>query len=579
MIMFCKVSAVVVAVVCMVACGGDGGNADRSDTADLGDVGADPDLSNWPELPESTIVVQNHWSFDQVDAETEVSCLKDGVDSLKQQGFGNFVAAGQTIGSEGVEVVWQAMANTNGSERFAIRSCQNEKCGCVNVQLVDGKPQVETVSGAGGALPVVGTPILAKTLANTDLGSNTTLAESAAPLLDAPLPDPSPEQFKGKRRLIAASSFGDVHGVTFDGIVASANNSGRFTEVVEHPYVQASDIDTYLEGLHAQDVLFWFASTVRVEKGAGKFKPEGMTTNRGVYGDQTYDRERIEAHLSRAPLGGPGLVILAGAESFGTAVDGLTPYGSVENLVRSFGKRPRVIVGIRGNADANGVLRSGRVLVEKLTGGASLGDALTAATNELGAAGQNASWESNLAASDAAVYTLSPSLNAFWGAAQPSSGKFVGHVFIGAATQCTESETGATYHPEVAVSHSMIADIDVDGPFFWGQRADDEWNFFVFGVIENTRQGAAVRYWLNGSKGTAVQDLLLFGDGHFCRTGECNGKVTGPNDFKAEGIELYFTGTAEASEYRNEMGDLCKPSGIALTQGSGGPSWLVVGPK
>lgn len=573
-----KLSAVVTFLLCCQACGDDSGVEGGADTLDTHGMGTDADLSNWPELPESTVIVQDHWTAEQVAAETGDGCLKEGLSALSQQGFVDFMAAGQTKGSAGLQVVWQAMADAAGNERFAIQMCQGNDCRCVDVEMLNRQPKIESVSGDDGPLPVVGSPVPAKILSTPELGSKTSLADMSAALLNPPLPEPKPEQFKGKRRWVAASSFGDVHGVSLDGIVIPAKESKRFTEVIEHLYVQAADIDRYLEDLHAQDVLLWFGPTVRAQKGAGKFKPEGMATNRGIYGDQTYDRERIETHLARAPLGGPGLIILAGAESFGTVSDGLIPYGSVENLIRSLGKRPRVVVGIRGLADANGILRSSRVLVEKLMSGAPLSDALGDATNELVSVGQNAAWDTNLSAADAALYVLSPSTGEFWGSAKPVSGKFAGQLFIGAATQCTETETGKIYHPDVATSHPLIADITVDGPFFWGQRKDEDADFFVFGVIESLRQGGSIRYWLKGSKGTVVQDLLLFADGHFCKTGECTGKVTGSNDFKPEGIEMYFTGTAESSEYRNEKSDLCKPSGMALTQGSGGPSWLVVGP-
>jgi hypothetical protein len=548
-------------------CGDDGGGDGGEGGTTEGGEGAE---DTWPELPPTSLVAASHLSVDDALAAAAGGCLDDAV---KTAG-GTPVAAGRTEGSSQIEALWVA-AESGGSEKAAVQVCVEGSCSCAVVEFSEAGASATPTGGTDGALHVVGRPLLAKTLTSTELSGPTELAAASGTLLDGALPSLDPARFEGKRRFVVASAYGPAFGVSLAPIVQAAEQSGLFTEAREHPYVQAGHIDGYLRDLHAQDVLIWFGAGVRSDKGATGFKPEGMTVNRGVYGDQTYDRERLQAALAPALLGGPGVLVLAGSETFGSAGLGLGAFGSQNHLIKSAGARPRVVVGFEGTVEPRAAMRAVRALTVALTDREALSAALASANAALQSEGSSAKMVSNLDEDDAGRYVLPPAIGDYWDGEAPASAQFVGNVLIGASTQCTPEGGGASYNP-VEKSVQFFADVTFDGPFFSGSKSEEDADFEVFGVLGGLHQGGQLRFWVRGSRDD-VHDITVLGDGRFCADGECSGDVTPDSGF-GPGNKLYFAGPADGSAFELESGDTCNPFGMSLTQKGGKPGWILFAP-
>jgi len=526
----------------------------------------------WPVLPEEIVEEVTSLSIDDLAEASEGGCLGAAQSSITGSG-GTFVVGGVTRGS-GVEVFWAAHVDADGRDVAALQICEEESCRCVIAEVTPTSLVVSALDGGDSSLPVVGAPVLAKTLQGTDLAGETQLAAVEGALIEETVTGTDAARFQGKRRFLVANAYGPEFGVEFSRLTSAADDSGLFTEVGEERRVGANRMDEVLRDFHAQDVLVWAGAGVRQFKGGGSFKPEGVTVNAGVYGDLTYDRERIATQLRAAPLGGPGLIVLLGSETFGTLLEGMAPWGSVANLLQGLEERPRALVGVRGQASANDTLSSVASLVDALLAGESLLDAIAAGNGGMAAAGSSALWVTNLGDAAASKWVLAPAMKDFWGGANPSSGQFVGELLISGATQCTDA-SGALA-PAVEKKIQFFADVAVDGPFFSGEKSLGDVEFSVFGIIGGLHPGGAVRFWVDGSHGD-VQDVVVLGDGRFCSQGECVGDVTGESDFKPGG-KLYFGGTAEATAYQDGQGGSCKPSSLFLLQKGGKPGWIIVEP-
>jgi len=549
--------------VFVLACGG--GDGDGAESGEQGETG-EPIEVVWPTLNAAPIDTQTHMTelvMDGVDG-----CLSDSRTELSGEGYTEFVAGGMTSGGS-VEAWWvvhhMAGGNASDGEGIALQVCEGTDCTCHMITPENAQTPFNL------DLPVVGAPVLLKSLQGTGDDGSTALGEITGALIEEVSADLNKEAFLGKRRLVIANAYGPVFDVDFSPFVSLMEASGLFTEVEELTYVTAQEMDHALSHLHNQDVLIWFGAAVRQSKGAGKFKPEGMTVNRAVYGDETYSYERIEAQLSGAPLGGPGLVVLMGGESFGTTLEGMGPYGTTENLINSLTERPTALIGFEGGVATEDALHALRAVMESLVAQESFATAISKGNALI----SGAKLISNLDDDSLAQRTLGPSISAFWGESAPSAGEFVGELLIGANTQCIPAGGGAEFNP---IEHTLefFTDIEVQGPFFWGAKQLDDIDFEVFGVLGNLRQGGDLRFWISGQH-VGHEKLVVLGDGVFCEAPACTGSVTGVNDFKPGG-KLFFEGSAQTSTYVDENGATCRPSGVFLTQKGGKPGWIIIDP-
>jgi hypothetical protein len=521
------------------------------------------DAAAWPVLPEATVEEQT--TLDEAAlAGVEASCFADAQAAANGQGYDTFVAAG-TVAAGAVEVTWAAYGK--GTEtRVATAHCKGADCTCAVGHATAEGASFEAVGGGEVEVAAVGAPVLAKSLSDaSDLGSPTNLATMESALLDS-VPA-KPEGAAGKKRFVVANAFGDVFGATFEGLTAAAKATSAYTEVREEQYVTAATIDGLLRDLHGQDVLVWFGATVRADKGSSGQKPEGMTVNVGLYGDETYDRERMDAALATAPLGGPGLLVLAGAESFGNAEKGLDGFASLKHLVKSAGARNRAVVGFRGMVGAEDAMVALGAMFDAWFAGQSLTDALAAGNAELTTRGSSATLVTNLDADRAGAYTLLPAPSAYWGDDAPGSGQFVGYLLVSGASTCDGSNP-------VEQTVQFFTDVAFDGPFFHGAKDADGVEIEVFGLLEHRMPGARFEVWMQGSPNEEMNGITVLGDAQFCKAGQCAGDVAAESAFVPGGGNMYFAGQGDATEYTNAKGETCRLSQPPLTQKGGKPGWL-----
>lgn len=555
---------VTLVALALVACGGDedGSAAGGADTTGA-DTGAGADAP-WPVLPTATVDRQE--ALSEGDLAKAPSCFAATRAAAEAQGFKTFVAAGVTAAGA-VEVTWAELSGTG--TRVVVARCEGE-CVCAIGRREGGRAVFEDAAGAPVDLAPVGRPALAKTLTTTALDSPTKLDTKTGALLESP-PPIEPARFKGKRRLIVASAFGDAFGADWSAVVKAGTASGAFTVVEERPYITAAELDTLMDELHGLDVLVWFGHGVRVDKGTSGHKPEGMTVNRGLFGDETYDRERLKAALARAPLGGPGLIVLAGSETFGSAAKGLQPFTALEHLARAAGTRGNAVVGFRGSVGAEDAMLAVRALLDGWLGGKPLAEAISGANAGLSDQGSPALLETNLDATEAGAYTLLPSLASTWGDAAPSGGQYVGYLLISGSSKCGDAAL-----TEQTVQ--FFADITFDGPFFHGSKKGDGVDIEVFGLLEHLRPGARFEVIMRGSPNELVNGITVLGDARFCVPGGCGGGAAAASAYKPGGGNMTFTGTADASEFKNATGETCRLTKPTLTQKGGKPGWIILNP-
>ena len=560
--------ALAAALVAVGGCGGDedGGGATATADAVAGADAGDPEAP-WPVLPAAAVDEQGPLAEADL-AKVGAPCFAGVLAKAKADGFSTFAAAGVTAAGA-VEVTWAELLSSSGEPRAVVARCDGD-CVCGVGQRKDGLAVFVDEAGAPVTIEPVGRPVLAKTLTGSALDSATKLDTKSGALVEDP-PTIEPTRFQGKRRLVFASAFGDVFGVEMSGLLRDGTKTGVFTAVEERPYIRAAEMDALLDDLHGQDVLVWFAHGVRTDKGASGFKPEGMTVNRGLFGDETYDRARLEAALAEAPLGGPGLLVLAGSETFGSAAKGLQPFAALQHLVQSADARRGAVVGFRGRVGAEDALLAVRVMLAAWYDGESLSDALAAGTAELASRGSEATLETNLDADAAGAYTLLPSLASYWGAAAPSGGQFVGYLLISGSSKC-----GTTALTEQTVQ--FFTDITFEGPFFHGSKSLEGGEVEVFGLLEHLQPGARFEVIMRGTPNELVHGITVLGDAQFCPTGGCAGEAAGVGAYKPGGGNMTFAGSADASSFTNASNEDCVLTKPTLTQKGGKPGWILLNP-
>ena len=158
----CWIGVVVVAGV-LCGCG-----AEEAEEAESG--GGDA----WPILPEQVIEEMTTLPLDEVLEAAADGCFASAHAEVTSSGA-SWVAAGVTRGN-GAEVFWSAHVGTDGRDIAALQICEEASCRCVLAETTPTSVLVTPLSGEDSSLPVVGSPILAKTFQGNDLGGDTTLA-------------------------------------------------------------------------------------------------------------------------------------------------------------------------------------------------------------------------------------------------------------------------------------------------------------------------------------------------------------------------------------------------------------------
>ncbi len=574
----------VIALVAAPGCGGSDGSgeadaqvgSDTSNGSGAGDsagaqdggghVGSGSLAEDWPQLDVDAIEASARVTPQQ--AQSGAACLSD---ALAAAG-GQPVDAGHVVGPAG-EGWWVAL--DGGSAVAAIAVCQDGACQCATAERDDGGHVTLSPVG-GGSLPgPIGAPVLARTLKGADLGGDTELDRTAGALVEGDVVDLDPALYRGKRRFLVLNAWGPLFGVDFGPLVDLASKSGRFTKADEVAYADAATVEAALHEFHALDVLVWFGATVRHPKGSDRVKPEAMTVNRGILGEETFDRERIAAILDAAPLGGPGLLVLAGAESFGSTGVGLDPSLGKKNLVEASTRRPRVVVGFEGPVRAGDAVAAVGALVDGLLLDESLLEALARANARLAQRGSDAVMRSTLDGDPdlAAAWKLAPAPSEFWGKTNPAGAQFVAQVTFGSGTLCEPPGGGeATPMAERSLTFT-VQQAEVDGPFIEGHVSTGSDTFDVFAVVGGLFAGAPVRFWLSGSRDN-LRNLVLLGDGELCDAARCGASTPLPGA-PAAGARYWFDGTVDGPAFELDTGETCLPPQMMPLHNKGGQrSWI-----
>jgi hypothetical protein len=479
---------------------------------------------------------------------------------LQGEGYTSFQSAGLTRQDDGLEVLWGEVA---GATTGLVRHCAGEDCATARWTLAAGKVTWTAADGSNVEPRGIGLPILLKQLEGHSYDKPTHVVDLA---LDPPTE--LPEIDVSKRRFYLLNAFGPLWG---DGSIDAsvledvATDAGAFDSVVRHDYVRADVIDETLLLSHPYDVFVWFAQTVREEAKTNEiWKPVGMTTNVGLFGDALYDQKRIEDRIFANPLNGPGLMVLAGCETMG---DGNGGGEQDKSIPMTLDNQTRVVVGFKQCGDARDLLHATELFLDHYLSGAAeanLGSALATANSYLAEVGSDL--EMTTFESANLQRTFLPDLASFWDRytddGEPGDSVFNSYIHI--VNKCTAPD-GSTYQEDEDFASAWSKETTFQGPFFNGERKNSENNvdFSFSGALVTIEEGARFFFVVKGSLSPRVQDLTLYG------TGVIDSIVLDKE--KPTEFTFKFKGNGKASPYINEAGDTCEMQDPLLVSSTGEP--------
>lgn len=508
------------------------------------------------------------------DAETaKLPELKAMVDTIGKP----IQAAGALGDKAGNRLVWAELAASADAPRTEV-SVAFARCNAKNVCKVGRTDYTATgatfVDAAGQPFGdvTIGRPILRKKLKAHAPDKDPTLL---APLETAAKPDAevawgiwSSMQFK-KRRCVVLNAYGPEVGLSAAPIAQACSASGRFdsTEVVD--YARVSDLLTILPTLTGVDALFWVGAGVYEERTEGE-RRHGMTLSRGVFGDQLVYGKGSPDLIKGLPLGGPGLLVLAGADTMAT--NSWTDTNTLTSVLHDV--PARALVGFTAKTPAADVVAAAGRVGKSLFGGATLSSALAAA---------GAPVLSDLAPETVAKWKWAAPSASFWGGKSPSKAalklyaKLEPPICTHVPDACTRASFTENYKTnpvpatEMTAGHSTyMCDLTFDGPWFSCDvdEAGAGQKFMVRGVMRGHAEGD--RFWLfaNGTGVTKYKDLLVIGEG-----------ILGKVDQGGGSSSIPFSGDAVAGTWTDEENRCCATKGAAtLTTIKGEPSQLQIWP-
>ena len=352
----------------------------------------------------------------------------------------------------------------------------------------------------------------------------------------------------GTRRLLLLSAYGPQVGVTAANIVAAAEKAGVFDRVDLVHFARRGDLAALLPQLTPLDVVVWLGAGVVDTFTDGKpDKSIGMTLSRGVLGDELIHRDNTKGLFDQPPVGGPGLIVLAGGDSLTS--DFASQTGLLAQSLQEWPLRP--VVGFDGKLSLAAAEAGVQALLASLAGGKNLQEALaasgTAATKANGSLGAVAA----LAAVDATQteqWTMAPKSSAFW-AAQPS--KVTLKLYVKITPKCVEKVTGtcdeAAFKAGKAVTSGLTASTAIfeceatfTGPWFDCTTKNDQTgaDFRIRGVMRGRAVGDGIYLVAQGSPDKKVRSIDLLGNGAIEAVDQGGGATT-----------IRFGGLAAASLY------------------------------
>ncbi len=507
------------------------------------------------------------------------------LDSLAKEMIGPLQAAGVIEDDDGGRLIWGEYASEALAPREKVQVvfqvCAGSSAGGA---CVAGKASHNAggavLKGPGDAVldhVDIGRAVLQKEAVKGQSDGHPTILY--APLKQKGLLDPAATAARfaqvswGKRRLVIVSAYGPQVGVVATKTRAAALDSGRFDSVSELHYARRVDVDRLLASMTPLDSLVWLAAGVIETYKSGKAaKGVGMTVSRGVFGDELYHRDYVGDVLDRPPLGGPGLVVLAGSNTLYSDSPGQS--GVFASYLREFPYRP--VVGFEGVVEAAGADAGAAALIAGLAAGDDLDTAMGAAGKASGAKA------TSLLEEDARKLWMWPLATAKLFTHVPKAGKLKLHMSINPPICVDISTVGSTCDAatfdEAAkagkeVDSSLLTakhatfrcDPTFQGPFFDCKAKDATLgtDFQVRGVLQGTDVGAQIAVYATGTAGDRVQGVALIGVGTI-KIADVGGGTT----------KLLFDGPGLASTFSDDKGRCCIAKKPALSSNTSEPSSL-----
>ncbi len=501
--------------------------------------------------------------------------LKTLADGAKVDGR-EWLAAGVIEDASGGRTVWADYAPPEDLERqqalAVVRICATPSS-CVRARGTHtaASARLTDAGGVDVAAWSVGAPALGKRLLEHNLQKGATVLTGAA--LDRKNPvDPAMLQLDetrvawGKRVLLILSAYGPEVGFDTDPIAEAVDASGVFDAIEVIHYARRSDLLARLPALTPLDVVVWIGAGVIDTFSDGKpAKSIGMTLSRGVLGDELVHRDSFVVPggklFDQAPLGGPGLTILAGADSLTS--DHMSQTGL---LAQAVAEMPlRAVVGFAGPLDVASAQAGVATLLKRLTGGDTL-EAAVAATDAAATAGHAGkaviATQATMDKTQMGQWRLPPTSAKFWAGATSSglASKATLKLFIKISPKCVEPVSGACDEASfkagkpvastdlTASTATFDCQATIAGPWFECTTKNDATgaDFQVRGVLRGREAGASLALVLRGSADKKVRDIAVIGAG-----------VVESADSGGGGLTLRFGGTAAASLYLDADNRCC----------------------
>ena len=472
-------------------------------------------------------------------------------------------AAGKIEGGAGKTLIWGEYAAGPNAAREAVvavfRICDKANT-CVHGQGNHSANDAVLADAQGNAITQVdiGAVVFGKRLLEHNLQKAHTVLVGAAlsrnDPVDALATVASMAQVAfGKRRLVLLSAYGPAVGFGLEKLSAAGAKGGLFDSVETIHFARRQDLVRILPQLTPLDVVVWVGAGVIDTFTDGKpDKSVGMTLSRGVLGDELIHRDAVKGVLDQPPLGGPGLIILAGSDSL--TAEHATQTGLLAQALQEVPWRP--VVGFDGQVDAAGVEGAVAALLEAIAVGKTLDEAISAGSAKAGKATLRTLLDPALAE---AWHFPGPSAT-FW--AKPP-GKAQLKLYVKVTPKCVEAATTcdlAAFKAGKAIdSKNLTASAAIfecpltfNGPFFECASKNDvtSADFRIRGLLRGLTVAEGVFLLAEGSPSKKVRNIKVLGAGAIEASDLGGGSQT-----------LRFGGPAAASPYVDADGYCC----IAVT--------------
>lgn len=479
-------------------------------------------------------------------------------------------AAGVLTDAKGRRLVWGEYAPSANPARTEARSvfalCDAAGAACTYGTATPTERGVTLRDASGKDLDTLafGAPVMRKVLKAHNVDKDPTLL---APLnqshtVDAALSRETLAQVQfGVRRLVILSAFGPQVGVQTSDLEQAAKQTGRFDSIETIHFARRSDLERLLPTLTALDVVVVLAPGVFEQFNTKGDRPLGVALSRGVFGDELVSGKTVSKLLPAPPLGGPGLIVLAGSQTASAEYDG--DNGTLASVLNDGLARP--VVGVSGVVQVGSAKAAVRGLLAGLAANKPLSTAMAGAGQPL---------HSPLPAAEQAKWRLAAATSKFWGNTQPKTAAYKLH-FLPSPPTCTDAATACDVGGYLAgINKSKVPPTSIDavhasfeceptlsGPFF--QCTTEA--FSVKGILSGRAQGDRMWVWVDGTASDRLRNVTAVGVASIDGVDAAGGSQT-----------IRFSGLAAASPYESGDDGWCCTAGTPLlTTTKGEPGTLV----